>query len=276
MAIDNNPLKQYFRRPAIYIRLPSGGKGYGPEVLTVTETGELPVYPMTAIDEITIKTPDALFNGEATAELIRSCLPNIKDPWAISSIDLDSILVGIKVATGGQELEVNSTCPKCNEEGTYRINLVTLLGSMKAGDYEKELPIGDLVFKFKPLSYKEMNKASLGQFDLQRTFMEISDLTDEDEKRRKTKEALVHITEVTMDVLSHTIEYIRTPAAQVSESEFILDFLHHCDRNVYIQIRDYNADLKRQTEIKPLQIVCVNCKHEYEQPFTLNTSDFFA
>ena len=56
----NNPLKQYFRQPAIYIRLPSQGKNYPEGSLNMPPTGELAVYPMTAIDEITYRTPDAL------------------------------------------------------------------------------------------------------------------------------------------------------------------------------------------------------------------------
>ena len=96
MASDMNPLKQYFRRPAVYIKLPSNNKFYKDGVIENTSTGELPVYPMTAIDEITMKTPDALFNGVAMAELIKSCVPNIKDPWAINNIDFDAILIGIK------------------------------------------------------------------------------------------------------------------------------------------------------------------------------------
>ena len=31
------------------------------------------------IDEITFKTPDALLNGQATVDVIQSCIPNIKD-----------------------------------------------------------------------------------------------------------------------------------------------------------------------------------------------------
>jgi hypothetical protein len=73
-----NPLKQYFRRPAIYLRLPSGGTGYPPGVVDLPESGELPIYPMTAIDEITSKTPDALFSGTAIVELIkRHCKQNL-------------------------------------------------------------------------------------------------------------------------------------------------------------------------------------------------------
>ena len=69
--MNNNPLRQYFRRPAVYISLPSKGEGYSVDELELPETTELPVYPMTAIDEITARTPDALFNGTAVVELIK-------------------------------------------------------------------------------------------------------------------------------------------------------------------------------------------------------------
>jgi hypothetical protein len=52
--MNNNPLRQYFRRPAVYIKLPSGGLGYAKDVLEIPESGDFPVYPMTAIDEITV------------------------------------------------------------------------------------------------------------------------------------------------------------------------------------------------------------------------------
>ena len=58
---ENNPLRQFFRRPAVSISLPSGGDHYAPgDIEWPDDTKELPVYPMTAIDEITTKTPDAL------------------------------------------------------------------------------------------------------------------------------------------------------------------------------------------------------------------------
>ena len=57
-TIDNNPLRQYFRRPAVFIKLPSGVENYPDDIIEKTESGKLPVYPMTAIDEIsTIASP---------------------------------------------------------------------------------------------------------------------------------------------------------------------------------------------------------------------------
>lgn len=276
MAVNNNPLRQYFRRPAVYLKLPSEGKSYAPGVVNIPETGELPVYPMTAIDEITARTPDALFNGTAVTELIKSCIPDIKEPWAINSNDLDSILIAIKAASGGNELEIDSQCPNCQNEARYGINLVGILANMKAGNYEEPLKLTDLSIKFRPLTYKEMNEASMGQFEVQKLFNKMGEEPDEQKRNEISQAALGAITELTMEILSKTIEYIQTPTSTVDTKDFILDFLRNCDKNMYIKIRDYNAELKTATEIKPLEIKCQNCSHEYKQPFTLNPSDFFG
>ena len=65
MTENTNPLQQYYRQPAIYIKLPSEGRYYDKNTFTPTETGELPILPMTAKDELAFKTPDALINGQA-------------------------------------------------------------------------------------------------------------------------------------------------------------------------------------------------------------------
>lgn len=273
--MNNNPLRQYFRRPAVYVKLPSGGLGYTSDIVEMPESGELPVYPMTAIDEITARTPDALFNGTAVAELLKSCVPNIKDPWRINSTDLDPLLIAIKAASGGESLDLESICPSCTEQSTYQINLIAILSSLKEGDYETPLEIGDLKIKFKPLTYRQINDAATGQFEVQRTFMTLNNIEDEDERTKVSHAALEKITMLTMELVAYAIEYIETPGTTVTESEFIFDFLKNCDRNIYTQIREYNTMLRQATEIKPLEIQCVNCEHEYTQPFTLNPADFF-
>lgn len=276
MTLAHNPLKQYFRRPAIYITLPSGGKFYEPGVINQTETGELPVYPMTAIDDITSKTPDALFNGSAVIELIKSCIPDIKEPWKINSIDIDAILIAIRSASNGNDMEIETACPACNEESKYNVNLVGILSSLKAGDYTNELVINDLRIKFKPLTYKEMNQVNLSQFELQKMFSNIDSVQDPTDRAKRTKDALTAITEVTMKVLASTIEYVKTPSAIVDDQEFILDFLSNCDKSAYTTIKEYHEKIKEDADLKPLKIKCIHCQHEYEKSFTLNVSDFFA
>jgi len=278
MYNPNNPLRQYFRRPAIYLKLPSNGKYYDNSIVENTETNELPVFPMTAIDDIATKTPDALYNGEAMAQLIRSCIPNIKDPWKINSIDFDAILVAIKIASQGSTIEIKSTCPECSTEGEYNLELAGLLSQFKPGDYSRTLQLNELEIKFKPLTYKEMNQAANGQFQAQKMLSNI-DLSNgmlTEDGNKKTKDALEFLTNLTMEILAKTIEYIKTPNSIVDEQEYILDFLKNCDKNEYLKIRDYNGELKSTSNLKPLHIKCGSCGHEFDQSFTLNASDFFG
>ncbi len=79
MPTFDNPLRKHFRQPAIYVPLPSQGHYWPSGAVVMPSNNELAVLPMTAIDEITSRTPDALFNGSAVTEIIKSCIPAIRD-----------------------------------------------------------------------------------------------------------------------------------------------------------------------------------------------------
>ena len=273
--MNTNPLKQYFRRPAVYMRLPSNGVGYPPGSLTMPENGELPVFPMTAIDEITAKTPDALFNGAAVVEIIRSCVPDIKDPWVIPGNDLDAILVAIKAATG-DGMNLNSTCPKCENVAEFNLNLPGILASLKPGNYADEFEINDLKIKFRPLTYKEMNEAAVAQFEINKASVLVQSDIPDAEKTKILEGALRQITDQTMIILAKTIEYVKTPSGVVDNKDYILDFIKNCDKNIYIALRDHSAKIRSDGELPPLDIKCTNCQNEYQQSYTLNLSDFFG
>lgn len=273
--MSNNPLKQYFRRPAIYIKLPSQGKYYDRSIVEATENGEFPVFPMTAIDEITARTPDALFSGQAVVDIIQSCIPNIKNAWKINVIDLDTILIAIKVASNGEEMDVNSVCPACNEEGKYGINLVSLLKDQHSINYDETLKVGELEVKFKPLTYFESNKNNLIQYELQKMIAMLENYEDTEEKRKETKQLVEKLNKTMVEIIASTIESIKTPETVVTNSDFIYEFLVHCDKQTNNLIRDYSISLKNKNQLEPLKIKCVHCQHEYSQQLVLNITDFF-
>lgn len=275
MAIQNNPLRQYFRRPALYISLPSKGQYYPPGSIELPENGEIPVYPMTAIDEITSKTPDALFNGTAIVELIKSCVPAIKDPWAIPSTDLDTVLVAIRAATNGNDLEIESTCGKCNESSKYNLNLVGLLTNITAADYEKSLQVGELVIKFKPLTYKSVNQGNVDQFEIQRNINQLENIENADERAKQSNVLLKRLTDMNIDLVTNTIESVSTPSEVVTNKDYIKEFLKGCDKNTFEDVRSHIIKLRDSSNVKPLKIKCIHCQNEYEQPLALNATDFF-
>jgi hypothetical protein len=274
---SNNPLRQYFRQPAIYVRLPSQGKFYPADAIDLPPNGELPILPMTAIDEITYRTPDALFNGSAVVSVIESCVPSIKNAWSVPSIDMDTLLIAIRVASYGHDLEFNSTCPMCNEENERTIDLRGLLDAMKTPDFGQPLAQGDLTIYFQPMTYKNLNENNQVQFEEQKILQMLPD----DQVADATKvsalgEALRKITQITIKALAQSIKSIQTPGGIVNEPEYISEFLENCDRNLFNRIRDFIINSKQASEIQPVKLECPDCKHQYEQAITLDMTSFFA
>ena len=275
MTESNNPLKQYFRRPSIYLRLPSQGFGYGDGAIDLPNNGEVPIYPMTTIDEITSRTPDALFNGTAIVDIIQSCVPNIKDAWQLPITDLDPLLIAIRTATNGDKMEIETTCPSCNEESKYDVLLPGVLSTLQNSDYNTPLVKDELTIKFRPLKYIEINDSNILQFEVQRMIASLQNLEDENEKSSRTSELLKKLNEMTIKLLVDTIEYIKTPTATVFEREFITEFLTNCDKLTFNSIKEKSIENRSKSELKPLQMTCMHCKHEYEQPFVINVTNFF-
>lgn len=273
--MNSNPLQQYFRRPAIYLKLPSGGDFYPVGALDLPDNKEIPIYPMTAIDEITSKTPDALFNGLAVTEIIKSCAPNIKDPWSVPAIDLDAILIAIRAATNGNMLDVDSTCTSCNETASYSVNLIGLLSKLNVSEYTASIKLDEITVKFNPLAYKTVNKINLSQFEIEKNIRKMDAITSDEERLNYSTEMMKQLNELSMNLISESIEYISTPTAVVTEKEYILDFLKNCDKNSFNTLKAHTVKLRESAQLKPLPVKCIHCEHEYEQSLTLNVSDFF-
>jgi hypothetical protein len=273
--LPNNPLTQYFRQPAIYIRLPSQGKFYPAGTLNMPPNGEIPILPMTSVDEITYRTPDALFNGTATVNVIKSCVPAIVDPWVMPSADIDAVLVGIRIASYGHAMDLSVQCPACSTDDEISVDLRIINDRLRIGDYNHSLTIGDLEFWFQPINYKSVNKNSQMQLEQQQAMRVMESDVDDKVKAEQLNRSMMLITETTTKTIAQSIAVIKTPQAMVQETEYIIDFLKNCDSKIFNQLRDHVIKIKQQSDIQPLALTCKHCNHAYTQPFTLDLSSFF-
>lgn len=277
MTQSANPLNQYFRKPAIYLPLPTQGQYWPEGCIHMPVNGELPIMPMTAMDEITYRTPDALFNGQAVVDVIQSCVPNIRDAWQCPAPDLDALLVAIRIASYGHNMDLPSVCPSCKNESEYVLDLRTVLDQLRCPDFSKPMSIGDLTIHFKPVSYQTQNKTGQQQFEDQQLVQAIPGMDiPEAEKVERMKGVLTRITQLTFTAVTQSISQVVTPQVIVDDPAFIEDFLRNCDRKTFDAIRDRVIELRKPTEIQPVGITCGNCSHEYQQPVTLNMTNFFA
>jgi hypothetical protein len=193
-----NPLANYFRQPKMYMRLPSHGQFYPEGALDSSEIDEYPVYAMTAKDELMFKTPDALMNGQATVEVIKSCIPAIKNPWQMPSLDLDAVLIAIRIATYGEQMDMNASCPACQHFNDFTLNLVHYLDTIAQTNYNTEVSVPPLLVHIRPYSYKEISRTAMKSLEQQKIFSVVNneDMPDE-EKIEKFGESFVKLTQLT-------------------------------------------------------------------------------
>ena len=219
-----NPLQKYFRQPKIFISLPSQGIYNTPDAFT-GDISKLPVYGMTGMDEILLRTADALLSGETTARIIKSCIPDIVDPWNLSTLDIDAILASIRVATYGNSLEITRLCPSCETENTYSINLSDVIDFYSKQHYHNTVKIGDLVVTIRPLTYKQSTDFSLKNFGVQQRFAQLSEIKDELESKEATRKLLEELTVLRNEVFSAGIESVAIGNEVVTDRQHISEWL---------------------------------------------------
>ena len=117
MTQTSNPLQQFFRQPALYIRLPSEGRQWPPGSINMPPNQEIPVLPMNARQGMSRGVDISLDNALASA-LFR----------AIFSTGIDSPVI----ADWSTALRPSLTVPSTAQEARERLDRVLRVGGVRA------------------------------------------------------------------------------------------------------------------------------------------------
>jgi len=278
-----NPLSKHFRQPKIYIRLPSEGLWYG-NALEKTESGEYPVLSMTAKDELSYKTPDALLNGQATVDVIQSCIPNIKDAWKVPNIDLDVILIAIRIATYGEKMDLTITVPGINEERGFEIDLRTVMDQFMTASFDNIVVVDEFQIEIQPISYKSSNDISIKTFEEQRIFslLKNNNISEED-KLTRIRESFEKLTNINIELVKNSIVSIRyNNDDAVVNKNYISEFIDNADKKIYYAIVKHIENQRNKFTIRPfkttlpLEDVERGAPEFLEIPITFDQASFFG
>lgn len=279
-----NPLMNFMRQPKIYIKLPSGGRYWAPGSIEIPENEELAVYSMTAKDELAFKTPDALMNGQAVVDVIQSCIPGIKDAWKTPNIDLDLILIAIRIATYGEKMEISHVVPNTSETVEHEVNLQALLDRMSDNVWEEAVEINSSMTVFvHPLTYKHLTLTSMKAFETQRLMEAINnDELSEEKKLEIFNQSFNKMTNITIDLIADSIYSIQTPDAIVKDKKFIKEFLENADKDVVSKIKNHIDQMKEVNGLQPIEVeatpeqIELGAPERYKVPIQFDNSNFFA
>lgn len=271
----NNPLQSFFRQPKVYIKLPSIGAYNRPGVIQ-GDVSSMPVYGMTGMDEIIMKTPDALLSGESTVKVFESCCPGIKDGWDISSLDSEVLLTAIRIATYGNYISVKHTCKECDTESAYDIDLGKIIEHFSKCQYNNKIVLKDLVIKTQPLNYKQNSEFALKNFRIQQQLSQTGSVEDDEERKKIVAQLFIDLSKLQVEIFTASIEAIEANNSLVTEKSHIAEFLTNCDATILDSIKEQFAINKDAWIIPPYKAICENCSTENDVYIELDQSNFFA
>lgn len=274
-----NPLSAYFRAPKLFTIIPSRGKFYTKDVVDVPDSGELPVFAMTAKDEMIMKNPDALLNGEAVAQVIQSCVPNVKQPRKMLSSDVDVLLVAIQGATHGDNVEVTAKCPRCNEDTTGIASVEASLSSMAVLEDVYNVEYNGLDIEVRPFTYESTIKAGITNFQSTRSLQTLANIDNEDERLKIFNENFVKIANLNFTLIIDSVAKISYKDSadtiqEVTDRNMITEFLENAESKVGKMIEEKIKEINAIGINHEMSLQCSNEKCNEHDPATNETKPF--
>lgn len=277
MEKTDSPLKKYRRQPKLYVSIPSNGKWYDETIVAENTYTNLAVFSMTASDEILFKTPDALINGIATSKNISSCIPAILDPWKIKTLDLDAILIAIRIASYGETMNVNTVCNKCSAENTYEVNLQSYLDYFASKKYVDKLSYNNFVLTFSPLNYKQWSDIQKQQTSYSRALnLQVSKIKDNTEKEEFIQTLIDKINYLVAQSILDQVVSIEVDGEVETDPVEIKEFLENQDVELYHKIKKLIESNTKEWSLPDEKIECTSCNAKSNIKVSLDTSDFFV
>lgn len=274
-------LQDFYRSPKIYIQLPSGGKFYDEDVIDWPETNELPVLAMSPKDELIVRNPDALLNGDAVIRLVKSCIPCIKQPENIIAPDMELILVAIRAASEKDGmLTIEHTCQECEHEMAFEIDLSVAVTDFDSIAELSEFSLSNgLTIAIRPANYLfsiQTAKAMVEQANL------LGKITNEqygqeNERIQNIGKAFDTMAQFNYNVLLNSIRYVAIPDTdeQVDDKEEIAEFISNVDSKIGKEIEKVVGDINNGGINKVHKAACEKCEAEFEVPIDFDPVSFF-
>lgn len=277
----SNPLKQYYRNEKISVKLPSRGKYYSEKVLVLNEDEELGIFPMTAQDEITLQNPDALLTGQAVIDVIKSCVPAINSPRKLLSCDIDALMIAIRLASYGDEANMEINCPECESKNVYSLNLEALLNQSESLDDHYEVVLeNNLTVFIKPGTFESMVRQQKAAFENTKLEEAIINPEMSDEHRMKILARVFEkITKLNFELINESIDKVILTNDDGEEVEIInrkhiAEWIKNIEKSTVDVIEEKVLDVNKVGIAKTTPAVCTSCSHKWDARVEFNPVNF--
>ncbi len=268
----------HMRQETVFVSLPSKGNFYKQKP-DLTDDGEIGVRAMTSADEIALKVPDALFNGEATYRVLQSCCPRIKDPKEMPYNDVDVVLLAIRRATYGNELNVPVKCknPECGHEQEYIKELDPVLAQIPILEDTYTIKVGDLTVYIKPIDLQSTTQLQIQAVEQVKINETLSTYEGNHDQISAFQNSMKTIADSNSEIISRCVYIVEMPdKTRIEDPEHIAEWINNIDVVTFNTIMDKLMEIQSVVMKVSVHGECVKCSTPFDQPLVVDQSHFFA
>ena len=283
-----NPLQQFFRKPKFTILLPSRGKWYPKNTISSTN-GEVEIYAMTASDDTRFKTSEILLSSKATYDLIKSCVPALKDPEQIPIVDLDVIMMSIRRASQGDQIKYNVSIPGTDKFQDINLSIEQLVKDFPNAEaiWDEELNISNesgntLHLLIKPINLRTLFLATKQIIKQQQLASDITtSSSSNDEKINELDTQMKSLGNISVNMIGDSIRKVSTDEFTTENSNEIKQFIAMIDLEYFRSIQAHvdaqkeKLTFKTQTVYATPEQELIGAPKSWEVPINFNLSTFF-
>ena len=263
--------------PGVYVTLPSKGRWYSGD-LELSVDGEIEIFPLKAKDELRLKSPDALFNGEALISVLENVVPGIPHIADMPLADQNVIMCGAYLATYGNDYTLSITCPKCQSVKEYGVDLSRMLTQSR--DYANETIVSTNKYKIylKPTNLTTRNVIAMNQFATTIQQAQVEETSSDVDKIK----ALTVIFEATLaqnfDLIVKMIDYIidKESGEKITDTNQIVDIAESLNKRSYDKLFESATKMNEAGVDTSMKVTCTDCENQFESTVNLDPTSFFA
>lgn len=284
----NNPLQKFYRKVKFSITLPSRGKWY-PKGTLSSNDGTLEIYAMTAADDTRFKTNEVLVSPIATYDLIKSCAPQITDPENMPTVDLDAVILSIRRASYGNNMNFIVPVPNTTLTQPVNLDIEKLIHDIPniSELWDEDLIIKDesleIVIRLAPLPLRSLFATTKQLFKQQHIAEKISkNESSNDEKIEEIDQQLKTLSTINVNVVAESIKNIKCGDYVTDKPSEIRQFINQIDLAYFHAIKNHIEEQKKKTAFNKIRIeatqeqIAAGAPSTWEADIEFNLTNFFA
>lgn len=263
-AEQRNPLLERVRMPGETYTLPSKGLLYkNGELSPDVNGGEIYIQPMTAMEEIIIRSPDKLFSGAGITEIFKKCIPQVQKPLDLFAKDIDFLIVCLRKVSYGSEFEVEyqHNCKNAKKH-SYMIQVDEFIQATKGID---PTTVGT-AFSVKLDNSQKVDVMPIRYRDVVSTLQALNDV--------ETTGKMPSVEEVqrrSLDTLLGVIDNVDG----INDKKMIEEWLRELKAGMCKKISDKIEEINDWGPIFKKKVRCKDCGDEIDIAAPLNPMSFF-